>query len=67
MFSAQLARKDVTITLYSAAREEVTTIKPEVKPGFNRILIESDGLEPGSYTVELKAGKKIAITDISIN
>ena len=65
--SAQLAGKDVTITLYSAAGEEVTSITPEVKPGFNRIVIESGDMDPGSYTIELKAGRKIAKADFSIN
>lgn len=64
--SARLAGKDVTITVYSSAREEVRKIEPEVRPGFNRVVIESDGLEPGNYSIELKSGRKIAKTSLLI-
>ncbi|MFN2379603.1 MAG: hypothetical protein ABR519_05245, partial [Bacteroidales bacterium] len=65
--SERLAGKDVTVTLFSAAREELKSVQAEAASGFNRVVIDSGDLEPGSYTIELKAGRKTASADFSIN
>jgi photosystem II stability/assembly factor-like uncharacterized protein len=65
--SERLAGKDITVTLFTAAREELKSVQAEAAPGFNRVVIKAGDLEAGSYTVELKAGKKTASTDFSVN